>query len=26
MDTMPNHPNGPEMGSRQVPFSGEILD
>ena len=22
--TMPNHPNKPEMGSRQVPFSGEI--
>ncbi|MDS4112782.1 glutamate--tRNA ligase family protein, partial [Escherichia coli] len=24
MVTMPNHPNKPEMGSRQVPFSGEI--
>ncbi|MEH0888646.1 glutamine--tRNA ligase, partial [Enterobacter sp. UNJFSC 003] len=24
MVTMPNHPNTPEMGSRQVPFSGEI--
>ena len=22
--TMPNHPNKPEMGSREVPFSGEI--
>ena len=22
--TMPNHPNKPEMGSRDVPFSGEI--
>jgi glutaminyl-tRNA synthetase len=24
MVTMPNHPNKPEMGSREVPFSGEI--
>ena len=24
MVTMPNHPNKPEMGSRQVPFSGKI--
>lgn len=24
MVTMPNHPNKPEMGSRLVPFSGEI--
>ena len=24
MVTMPNHPNKPEMGSRQVPFSAEI--
>lgn len=22
--SMPNHPNKPEMGSRDVPFSGEI--
>ncbi|WP_312984294.1 glutamine--tRNA ligase [Atlantibacter sp.] len=22
--TMPNHPNKPEMGSREVPFSGEV--
>mgnify|MGYP005980530169 FL=1 len=24
MVTMPNHPNRPEMGNREVPFSGEI--
>ena len=24
MVAMPNHPNKPEMGSREVPFSGEI--
>ncbi len=24
MVAMPNHPNKPEMGSREVPFSAEI--